>query len=181
MPSNEKKASPALAEQKRAYYLNEVRSHGRNYSNFDWPSVEVILNLLLVGDELQTHTAGRFARYGLSISAFNVLTILSRRKKEGCFPHELSELLLVTRANITGVIETLVKQGFVVRRLNESDRRKCRLQITPAGQNLLDRILPDHFKELKRVVCSLSSSEKKSFNHLMEKIRSGLVKERGGE
>ena len=107
MPGKRIPSATPQSKAKRSHYYQEVETHGRAYANFDWPSVEVILNLLLVSDELETHLASRMAPHGLSLSAFNVLTILNRRKPQGAFPHELSELLLVSRANTTGLIDTL--------------------------------------------------------------------------
>lgn len=173
--------SEASSDRRRAYYYQEVRAHGGRYADFDWPSVEVALNLLLVSDEFETYFAARMAAFGVSISAFNILNILTRRKAEGCFPHELSELLLVSRANTTGVIDTLAKQGLVVRDSHAGDRRKCVVRITRAGENLLKKILPSHFRELKRILSRLSAAEKKTFMRLMGKLREALRPEEEGK
>jgi DNA-binding MarR family transcriptional regulator len=160
--------------EKETFYRHGIRQYEGKYRDFDGPSVEVLLHLILAGEELQSHFAGRLAALHLSVSAFNILMILNRKPEKRCFFHELSDLLLVSRANVTGLVDTLVKQGRVERLTDPTDRRKFSVCLTAEGESLLRKILPNHFKEVQRIVSVWDRKEKKTFNDLLERLRRNL-------
>ena len=84
-------------------------------------------NELLVGHEL---SGGRFA------------ALLAVSERPGITPARLSDELEVKRATVTGLIDGLVKRGFVVRGSDETDRRVQTLTITSNGENRLQEVLP---------------------------------------
>src|SRR5436305_12143763 len=98
--------SPA-ADKRERHYLERMRHHGEKYREFHRPSVELLVNLVYTYDVIYTRLAREVERDGLSVAAFNVLTILSRYAREGCPMHELRELLLVRRANLPGLARYL--------------------------------------------------------------------------
>src|SRR5262249_51771822 len=89
----------------------------------------------------------------------------------GCPLHELSELLLVSRANITGLVDSLEQRGLVSRIPDENDRRVRLASITPAGKQLLEEYLPDHYKMIRRLCSGLSDEEKAALSDLLTKLR----------
>jgi DNA-binding MarR family transcriptional regulator len=46
---------------------------------------------------------------------------------------ELSRFLMVSNGNVTGIIDRLVREGMVVRRPHEADRRAVFVHLTPKG------------------------------------------------
>ena len=91
------------------------------YTEFDRPSVDLLLQLLYTHDVVMTDMGRSFAAHGLSDSAFNVLMIL-RSRSQGLQLSELGELLLVRRANVTGLVNCLVRKALV-ERATDKDRR----------------------------------------------------------
>ncbi|HYY42221.1 MAG TPA: hypothetical protein VE775_05770, partial [Pyrinomonadaceae bacterium] len=102
-------AQPA-ADKRERHYLNRMRHHSERYVEFHWPSVELLINLVYTCDIVQTQLARKLEAHKLSLGAFNTLMILSRYAETGCPMHELGELLLVSRANITGLIDCLAER-----------------------------------------------------------------------
>ncbi len=152
-------------------YLERMSHHRRSYPEFHWPSVEVLLNLIYTGDVIQTYISRHMDKYGLSATAFNVLMILSRCEDKGCPMHELSELLLVTRANITGLVDSLEKKGLVERNNVAGDRRMRLARITKAGEELLEKILPQHYVNIRAMLSGLTNPEKDMLSKLLTKLR----------
>lgn len=159
-----------LQDQKTRYYWNQVQYHGKRYPKFHWPSVELLLNLIYTYDIIETHFAKRMAGAGLSVSAFNILMILSRHE-QGCKQRDLSKLMLVSRANITGLVDSLVRRKFVLRSPDKTDRRATIVRITPKGESLLERVLPSHYEEIHAILSGMDSREKKVLNRSLEKLR----------
>src|SRR5579862_6459731 len=114
-----------VEEDKRAiYYKQRIQSQAAAYPAFHAPSIRALLNLAYTYDVVMTRLNRRLQPYGLSISAFNVLTILSQMEQQkGCALHELSELLLVSRSNVTGLVDCLELRELAQRIGSEKDRR----------------------------------------------------------
>ncbi len=83
----------------------------------------------------------------LTLPQFDVLAQLHRRP-EGMSPGELTRELLVTAANVTGIVARLRALGLVERRPVPQDRRTVRLRLTARGGRLMRQAIPRHRREL---------------------------------
>lgn len=159
---------------REAYYHERVRECGPRYSSFDLLSSEAALNLAYTYDVLQQVIGRYMADFGLSKSTFNILMILRHGGPEGVLLHNLGELLLVSRANITGLVDHLEQKGFVKRVVDEHDRRARFARITPAGSEVLDRLMPIHYRALAELLSGLSDSEKEDLIGLLKRARGSV-------
>lgn len=162
-------------EDKRdTYYWQRAREQGERYPTFHWPSIELMLNLVFTNDIATVCVNSNLSKHNLSLSAFNTLMILHRSENKSLPLHELGELLLVSKANITGIIDSLEKRGLVSRVGVEGDRRIRLACITAAGEQLLESFLPHHFEEVKQSCSVLNEKEKATLSKLLTKLRRGL-------
>lgn len=164
----------AGADKREHHYLERMRHHSRHYREFHWPSVELLVNLFYTYDVIYTRLAREAEREGLSTAAFNVLMIVSRSGEVGCPMHELGELLLVSRANVTGLVGCLERRGLVERVPSGRDRRVRLVRLTEEGAGLLEGILPRHYGEVRAALKGLSVSEKSDMSRLLTKLRRGV-------
>ena len=112
-----------FSEGREAYYLDRVMQFGPGYASFDFPTTELVLNILFTYDALHHCSAKYMADFGLSRSTFNILVLLRYGPTEGMQLHDLGDMLLVSRANVTGLISHLEEKGYVTREVSEQDRR----------------------------------------------------------
>ena len=166
---------PAAKDLRTGHYWTKVREFGKKYDKFDWPSVEVLLNFLYAYDVAMVHFSKRMSAYGLSPAVFNVLMILSRSSEKKLKQHDISKLLLVSRANVTGLVNALVRKGLAKREADRSDRRVWLVKITEKGKALLEAYLPLHYAEIHRVFSGFNLAEKKELNRLICKFKSGIL------
>ena len=89
--------------------------------------------------------------------------------------HELGSLLLVSRADVTKVIDGLEKRGLVTRSASQEDRRVKVIRITKAGKTLVQRIIPLQNKESVRVTAGLSAHEIGTLNKLLAKLSAKIT------
>jgi len=169
-----KKRMEEVADQRRAYYWDRVRKYCERYRNFNWPSTELILNLAythgLLSDFLEAHS-----EFQLSDSAMNILMILNFGEGKVYKQQELSSLLLVSRANMTKVIDGLEKRGLVTRSTSREDRRARFIKLTGAGKTLAHRIIPMQNKKIVRIAAGLSASEISTLNKLLAKFSTKII------
>jgi DNA-binding MarR family transcriptional regulator len=111
-----------------------------------------------------------------TMAQFDVLAQLSR-SSDGSTPAELSRHLLVTAANITGVVDRMQKAGLVSRTPDPKDRRTIRLHLTEKGKELARSVIPKHSQDIREAFSSLSETELTELRHLLDKLIGGLTKE----
>lgn len=114
------------------------------------PRYQALLQLLHTAETLWNSSRIFFARWELSPSQFNILNLLGS-ESEGATQVELSRRLIMHRSNVTGLVDRLEARGLVCRQAHASDRRAWRVQISPAGRQLLGRILPDYYAAAEQV------------------------------
>ncbi|MGI6679496.1 MAG: MarR family winged helix-turn-helix transcriptional regulator [Dehalobacterium sp.] len=109
------------------------------------------------------------SRWGLSQTKANVLLLLY--KNEALALWELGEKLLVSRANITGLMDRLSKSGLVTREINPLDRRSLIAKLTPKGKMLIEEIIPLLKDFTEKVFSPLSETEQEQLIKLLQKIQ----------
>lgn len=79
----------------------------------------------------------------------------------------------VSRATITGLLDGLERDALIIRQHSATDRRMLGIHLTEKGQQLMVRMLPDHFCRTTGLMANLSSDEKKILIELLQKLQSG--------
>lgn len=168
-----------LHDRREAYYHERVKQSGPRYPGFDLLSSYITLDLLHTYDVLHQLTARYMAGFGLSKSTLNILMLLRHGPAEGMQLHDLGELLLVSRANITGLINHLEAKGYVKRIVDASDRRARYARITKKAEALLDEFMPLHYHNIKMLLEDLTDGEKGALLTLLKKMRTSLTAHSG--
>jgi MarR family transcriptional regulator, 2-MHQ and catechol-resistance regulon repressor len=164
-----------VEDRREAFYHERIRDSGPQYGGFDLLSSEAALNLLYTYDVFHQLAAHYMAEYGLSKSTLNVLMVLRHGSAEGMQLHPLGELLLVSKANITGLIDHLEAKGLAKRVIAAHDRRARFARITKKGEALLDKFVPVHYGHIKWLLRDLTDDDKRTLIKLLRKTRSSLV------
>ncbi|MEN8128567.1 MAG: MarR family transcriptional regulator [Planctomycetota bacterium] len=135
---------------------------------------EALLNLYYTSICIKKHAAGFFAPYGLSDVQFNLMMLIKHHGgSEGLSQARLSEMMMVNRANTTGLVDRLEKADMVQRTAAE-DRRYNMIRLTQKGQKLLDKSDPAYGKEVQKAMSVLSKADLKHLIKACEKLRDNL-------
>ena len=89
-------------------------------------------------------------------------------------PTELSDRMLVTRGNITGLIARLKKHGWVERRRSSTDRRILKIALSKAGLAKLESVIPIWEETISNSFQPLQEKELKALFATLEKLRKSL-------
>jgi DNA-binding MarR family transcriptional regulator len=138
---------------------------------------DAFLNLLRTGDDVFAVVHRFLSGHDISQGRFTVLMLLGMcGEEEGpATPATLAGEAGVTRATMTGLIDTLEKDRLVAREPDPDDRRTIHVRLTDEGRALLEGILPDYFQCVADILRPLSDLERKQFVRLLQKIQTGLV------
>lgn len=164
-----------VTDQRTNYYWERLRKYGKRYKDFHWSSSELVLNLVYTHDVFLSNALRPLSELNLSISGMNILIILKHDEDPGRTQQELSSLLLVSRANITKVIDGLEKRELVTRTSSKEDRRARVIKLTSAGEKLADQLIPIQNKVSTRITAGLSQKERGLLSKLLAKFRKSII------
>jgi DNA-binding MarR family transcriptional regulator len=119
-----------------------------NRTGADETSLAGCFTLLSVADSIFNACHERLARYQLSEGRFAVLLLL-RQSSSKLTPSELADQAGVTRATMTGLLDGLVRDGFVNREEVEGNRRSLAVSLTAKGQKVMVKVIPLQLKWLE--------------------------------
>ena len=102
----------------------------------------------------------------LTLPQFDVLAQLDRHP-DGLLPSELTQALLVTAGNVTGIVRRLQARGLVERLSVPHDRRAVRVRLTARGRLRARAALPGHARAVLRVLGSTPAS---ALNDLRDRL-----------
>ncbi len=145
----------------------------KQFPGLDPSACEVFLHLLRTGDEAFRVTDEHFQSQGLSQGRFTVLMLLYDKTcaaTRAFTPAQLAEQSGVTRATMTGLVDTLERDGMVTRKPDPNDRRQLSVELTPRGVEFLNQIMPEHFRRISVILSALTESERSTMVRLLAKI-----------
>ncbi|HTY44823.1 MAG TPA: MarR family transcriptional regulator [Patescibacteria group bacterium] len=83
---------------------------------------------------------------------------------------ELSRYLRISRAAMTGLVDRMLAQGFIVREKTPKDRRIVRIAATPKGRSIIENIRKQKHKSLERIFSQISSRDRAEYVRILEQV-----------
>lgn len=157
----------------------------KEFPDLDPSAAEAYLHLLHTSDEVFTISDRSLAGHNISHGRFGVLMLLWRSVQpraakllgaDECVPGprtpaELADAAGVTRATMTGLIDTLERDGYVKREPDPDDRRMMSVLLTSRGEKFMREFLPGHFKAIASIMSTLTETERKTLVRLLVKVQ----------
>lgn len=112
--------------------------------------------------------------YDLKFSKFEIFTMLYIEKKREVTMSELVEYINTPMSTATGIVDRLVRSGYIKRERGETDRRIVVLQLTEEGTRLIVKLKDTIFSYFNLVIDNLTEEEKQFLTHLVIKIVNSL-------
>jgi DNA-binding MarR family transcriptional regulator len=148
--------------------------HARHFPALDPSATEAFLHLLRTSTDIARVFDAVHASHNISQGRFMVLMLLKHDPARPASPADLAERSDVTRATMTGLIDTLERDGFVKREHAPGDRRMMQVRLTAKGGAFLDRILPGYFRRIAAVMSRLTEAQRKTLVSLMLTIHDAI-------
>jgi len=140
----------------------------RNYKSNLSIDEKVLMGIVRLAETFKRVHSAVFRNYGLSFPQYNVLRVLEASKDGQNKIGNVSGIMLVPGANITGIAKRLVKDGFVIKKSDPNDERVTILEITAKGKKTLAKIEKEKDQRLAAMLKDMSRTEKNDF---LEKVR----------
>ncbi len=143
---------------------------------FDEPAHEALLNIYYTASMMKKRADAFFSKFGLTDVQFNLLTLLyfQSGKEGGLSQAQISDMMLVNRANITSLVDRMEKAGLVVRTAHSKDRRFNIIKLTSKGKNLFEKVESLYIEQIREVMSALNQAQMKTLMGILEKVREPL-------
>ena len=117
---------------------------------------KVMMAIIRAAEYFKRIHSSVFRNYGLSFPQYNI--------------SDVSRIMLVPGANITGLAKRLEKDGFIIKKSDPDDDRVTLLDITPKGKKTLQNIEKEKDKWLELMLKNLSKNEKVELLGIVKQI-----------
>lgn len=114
------------------------------------------------------------SEFTTTLPRFDLLAQLER-EPDGLTMGELSQRLMVTGGNVTGITDQLESEGLVKRTPHPSDRRAFAVQLTPAGRRQFRRMASVHEQWVVELLAGWSADEKLRVYDLLATLKRHLA------
>lgn len=115
-------------------------------------------------------------QFSTTLPQFDVMAALYR-EEAGMTMTELSRRLMVSNGNVTGIIDRLVAEQYVLRQAPAEDRRSFIVRLTPKGAARFAAVAAAHEEWVNRLLADFDADEMDMlighFDGLAERIRQG--------
>jgi len=130
--------------------------------------LDALIKLTRAANTVRHRLAERLGETGLTESQLAVLELLLHLGPQ-C-QREIGRKLLVSRANVTLIVDRLSGLGWVRRCRETHDRRLVRVELTPEGRRRIQRAFPEHVASAVEVFSPLTAAEQKDLARLCRKL-----------
>lgn len=134
-------------------------------------SLRLLLRLFACSGQIQNRVRQFLqSKFETTLPRFDLMAQLERTP-EGLSMHELSQRLMVTRGNVTGITDGLESDGLVVRETDSSDRRVFRVKLTSEGQRQFTRMAREHERYIIDLFSEMSAKDKRQLMELLGELK----------
>jgi DNA-binding MarR family transcriptional regulator len=135
-------------------------------------------NAIIAAYKMMQHNISKMLlEEGLTLPQFQALKIVA---KCGATPMKIiSEGMLVTPANITGIIDRLESGGLIKRKVRQGDRRTTIIELTLKGRELQERVATRYSGFVQKALRMFTIEEQSRLRELLAKFQEGMSQSRG--
>lgn len=138
----------------------EVAPHGSTRAaDPERDRLRLWLRLLRLTRQIEGELRERLrVNFQMTLPRFDVLAALDRAQ-EGMMMSELSRMLMVSNGNVTGIVDRLVEEGFVLRSMRDGDRRASIVRLTDKGRRRFAELAGVHKQWVDELLTGLEDDE----------------------
>jgi MarR family 2-MHQ and catechol resistance regulon transcriptional repressor len=134
-------------------------------------ALDAFIKMMRAAGTVEARLQAHLKRAGLTTTQLGVLEMLLHLGP--LRQHEIGERLLVSRANVTLVVDQLAKRGWVRREQDSMDRRCMVVHLTAAGRRKIERVFPEHSANIAQAFSPLTAAEQEELGRLCRKLGLG--------
>jgi MarR family 2-MHQ and catechol resistance regulon transcriptional repressor len=140
----------------------------KTYGTVADKSMNTWIQLFRAYNKIRAKETSYIQSFGLTMNQFQVLEVLYHRGDLNI--GTITKLTMGTPGNTTVVVRNLKRDGYIVSKPDEKDKRASILSITQKGSDLIEKLFPQHAKNLQSYFEVLDDDEMEILFHLLRKL-----------
>jgi DNA-binding MarR family transcriptional regulator len=88
---------------------------------------------------------------------------------------DIARMLSITTAAATGIVDRMVKKGYLRRNFEVDDRRVIKVELTTKGRELIKKISDEKRKMFIKVFSQISLEDRENYLRILNKVRDIVV------
>ncbi|MFO7599482.1 MAG: MarR family transcriptional regulator [Candidatus Desulfacyla sp.] len=141
-----------------------------NYQSDLSEDEKILMAIVRAAESFKRVASSLFGKYELSFPQYNILRVLDSSDSGQTRITEVSRIMLVSGANMTGLAKRLEKNGFILRKSDPRDERVTLLQVAPKGKAVLAEIAASRDELLENILRGFSPEEKKTIFSMIRRL-----------
>ena len=146
----------------------------KRYPDSSAKATECAMNLVLTADLLEKRIARLLLPFDLSPATGLVLGILVDSETP-VSPNNIADRLIISRASVTSLLDSLEKRGFVKRQPHISDRRMILVELTDSGRQVANKFRPIVHQHQKVWLNALNEKEQEQLIKMLQRLQTSLM------
>lgn len=145
-------------------------------SSDDIAAISFIINFLNSASIMKDRLNNDLQKnHNLSEGRFLLLVTLKSQDKPMCMG-KLSRRLGISNATLSVMVKRMLKDKIplIKKEINEKIKSSYYVSLTPKGYELIEEVLPSHFKEVEKIANILEPQERKLMFDLVTKLQKSL-------
>jgi len=138
-------------------------------------ALDLTTAVMATADAFLRESARLFRPLGLTAAQYNVLNVLAPHST-GMSQRQLSDVLVVDRSNVTGLLDRMQKAGWVRRTDAPRDRRVYLVTLTPAGRRLWTKVTPRYLDVVAQVTRGMSPKDMAASTALLQRMSTAAAR-----
>lgn len=148
--------------------------------------MEKLDNIVFYAIDKAIRSYRQFAQKRLKDAGFTItidqwLVIKAILENPSIPQNEIGDLVFKDNASVTRIMSHLEKAGYLLRTVNESDRRKINLKVTRKGEKIIQAVQELVTKNRKDALAGISEEEIAIAHGVMARIAENTAKSSGKE
>ncbi len=141
----------------------------------DHEALRLWLRLLACTNVIEAEVRQRLHReFGTTLPRFDFLAQLER-VPDGLRMGELSQRMMVTGGNVTGIATALEEEGLIDRQADPNDRRIFRVKLTESGRRNFRKMAKAHEGWIVALFAGLGDDHQEQLNQLLAGLKKHLT------
>ena len=141
-----------------------LKSYGKRTDK----SMQTIVRIERIRLKFHNDMVNYLNEFDLTFNQFKVLEVLYHRGNLNI--GSITKLTMSTPGNITVVVKNLKRDGWITTIADPDDKRASILTITSKGVEVIEKVFPNHAKNLHKSLEVLSDEELDTLHSLLNKV-----------
>jgi DNA-binding MarR family transcriptional regulator len=144
------------------------------YPDSSATATECAMNLVFTAELLEKRIASLLSPFDLSPATGLVLSIIAD-SEASVSPNHIADQLIISRASVTSLLDSLEKRGFVKRQPHPSDRRMLLVELTNSGRQVANQFRPIVHQHQKVWLNALNEKEQEQLIQTLHRLQASLM------